>query len=110
MLLPLPSHQPFVARSLAPAAVAACLSIALRSLFISLARKRMQQSEIRKYRDVYRLYEFPRRPASSPPQINGSMTPRRKAADSSVAVDPKAAMGWAKHVSRETAANPPKYR
>eukprot|EP00752_Nemacystus_decipiens_P010364 g9234.t1 len=66
------------------------------------------KSEIRKYRDVYRLYEFPRRPPSSR-QINGSMTPRRKAAGS-VTVDPKAAMGWAKHVSRETVTTPPKRR
>lgn len=64
------------------------------------------QSEIRKYRDVYRLYEFPRRPQVTP-QINGAMTPRSRqyappSSRPAAGVDSKAAMGWAKHVTRET--------
>lgn len=43
------------------------------------------QSEIRKYRDVYRLYEFPRRPNAS----NDPMVPRRK--DPSARIVPKEA-------------------
>lgn len=66
------------------------------------------QSEIRKYREVYRLYKFPKRPVV---EHNGAMTPRSRTAPSRVggagagagAVDAKAAQGWAKHVTREAA-------
>ncbi|CAM9234589.1 unnamed protein product [Ectocarpus sp. 4 AP-2014] len=57
------------------------------------------KAEIRKYRDVYRLYEFPRRPPSHD-GANGSMVPRRR--DRHRAVDPKVAQGWAKNTLRDT--------
>ena len=95
-LLPIPSRQ------LSRAPVVSVLRF-------SLSGTNRTQSEIRKYRDVYRLYEFPRRPPSSP-QINGSMTPRRKKVGATVAVDSKAAMGWAKHVSRGTVTTPQESR
>ncbi|CAM9734018.1 unnamed protein product [Ectocarpus fasciculatus] len=52
------------------------------------------KAEIRKYRDVYRLYEFPRRPPSHN-GANGSMVPRRR--DNHRKVDPKVTQGWAKN-------------
>ncbi|CAN0164299.1 unnamed protein product [Pylaiella littoralis] len=66
------------------------------------------KSEIRKYREVYRLYKFPKRPVV---EHNGAMTPRSRTAPSRVggagsgagAVDAKVAQGWAKHVTREAA-------
>lgn len=84
------------------------------------------QSEIRKYQDVYRLYEFPRRPSSSNNGSNNSsnnsrqpqnreMVSRRRAETSPLngantaagdagagewAKDPKVVEGWAKHVAR----------
>ncbi|CAM9379635.1 unnamed protein product [Scytosiphon promiscuus] len=81
------------------------------------------RSEIRKYQDVYRLYEFPRRPNSNNNSSGNSnrqapnreMTPRRQAPTTNTngatttarnngagewAKDPKVVEGWAKHGNR----------